>query len=199
MYMFSNYHITGHQNIPKAPYLVTINHLSYWDAPAIGSQFKDTVPTFTARKFKGTLVGVLLHVGSPIWIDQASADRQALTTALKLMQQGSPFAIAPEGTRSKSGQLLPAHEGVAFIATRANVPIVPVSVVGTNLMFKQVRPKVQVTIGKSYKLPEGRAKGDQLVAYTDRIMCAIAALMPEEYHGYYAGNPLIAEMAEKVR
>ena len=37
MHLFSNYHVTGHQNIPKAPYLVTINHQSYWDAPAIGS------------------------------------------------------------------------------------------------------------------------------------------------------------------
>src|SRR5436190_20638264 len=63
MHLFSRYHVTGLENIPKAPYLVTINHLSYWDAPAIGSQFKDTVPTFTARKFKGTFVGLLLHVG----------------------------------------------------------------------------------------------------------------------------------------
>jgi 1-acyl-sn-glycerol-3-phosphate acyltransferase len=199
MHLFSHYSVTGVENIPQKPYLVTINHQSYWDSPAITSQFKDNVPTFTARKYKGTLTGLLLHVGSPIWIDQESADKQALTTALKIMQQGIPFAIAPEGTRSKSGKLLEGHEGVAFIATRANVPIVPVAAVGTNLMFKQVRPHVSVTIGKPYKLPEGRARGDQLVAYTDRIMCAIAALMPEQYHGHYAGNPLIAEMAKVVR
>ena len=199
MHLFSRYRVTGLENIPKAPYLVTIYHLSYWDAPAIGSQFKDTVPTFTARKYKGTFTGLLLHVGSPIWIEQESADRVALTTALKIMQQGYPFAIAPEGTRSKSGELLEGHEGVAFIATRANVPIVPVAVVGTNLMFKQMRPEVSVTVGKPYTLPEGRARGDQLAAYTDRIMCAIAALMPGQYHGHYAGNPLIEEMAKVVR
>ncbi len=199
MHLFSHYRVTGLENIPKAPYLVTINHLSYWDAPAIGSQFKDTVPTFTARKYKGTLTGLLLHVGSPIWIEQESADRVALTTALKIIQQGYPFAIAPEGTRSKSGELLEGHEGVAFIATRANVPIVPVAVVGTNLMFKQIRPEVRVTVGKPYSLPEGRARGDQLGEYTSRIMCAIAALMSEQYHGYYAGNPLIGEMAKVVR
>jgi 1-acyl-sn-glycerol-3-phosphate acyltransferase len=198
MHLFSNYYVRGTENIPPAPYLVTINHLSYWDQPAISSQFKDTVPTFVARKYKGTLTGLLLHIGSPIWIEQESADRQALTTALKIMQQGSPFAIAPEGTRSKGGELLAGHEGVAFIATRANVPIVPVAIWGTNLMFKQIRPTVQVVVGKPYKLPEGRVRGDQLGVYTDRIMCAIAALMPEQYHGYYAGNPLIAEMAKVV-
>ncbi|MBI1279280.1 MAG: hypothetical protein GC179_14225 [Anaerolineaceae bacterium] len=199
MHLFSNYHVRGTENIPQAPYFVTINHVSYWDQPAISSQFKDTVPTFVARKYKGTLTGLLLHVGSPIWIEQQSADRQALTTALKIMQQGTAFAIAPEGTRSKVGELLAGHEGVAFIATRASVPIVPVAVMGTNLMFKHVRPDVNVVIGKSYKLPEGRARGDQLAEYTTRIMCAIAALMPEQYHGYYTGNPLIAEMAKVVR
>jgi len=198
MHLFSHYSVTGVENIPQKPYLVTINHQSYWDSPAITSQFKDNVPTFTARKYKGTLTGLLLHVGSPIWIDQESADKQAVTTALKIMQQGIPFAIAPEGTRSKSGKLLEGHEGVAFIATRANVPIVPVAAVGTNLMFKQMRPNVSVTIGKPYKLPEGRARGDQLVTYTEQIMCAIAALMPEQYHGFYTGNPLIAEMAKVV-
>ncbi len=198
MHLFSDYHVRGHENIPKMPYLVTTNHQAYWDAPAVGSQFKDTVPTFTARKYEGTFTGIFFYVGSPIWIDQDSPDRQALTTALKLMQQGHPFAIAPEGTRSKTGEMLPGHEGVAFLATRANVPIVPVGISGTNLMFKQLRPRVDVVIGRPYQLPEGRARGDQLAVYTDQIMCAIAALLPEKYHGHYKGNPLIAEMAKKV-
>lgn len=199
MHLCSDYHVRGLENIPKAPYLVTTNHQAYWDAPAIGSQFEDTVPTFTAKKYKGTITGLFFYSGSPIWIEQESADRQALTTALKIIQQGHSFAIAPEGRRSKLGELLPGHEGVAFLATRANIPIVPVAVWGTNLMFKQIRPTVQVVVGKPYSLPEGRARGEQLAVYTDRIMCAIAALMPERYHGHYAGNPLIAEMANLVK
>lgn len=199
MHIFSDYRVSGLKNIPKAPYLVTSNHQAYWDAPAIGSQFKDTVPTFTARKYKGTLTGLFFYSGSPIWIEQESADRQALTTALKIIQQGHSFALAPEGKRSKTGQLIEGHEGAAFIATRANVPIVPVAVWGTNLMFHQFRPTVHVVVGKPYSLPEGRARGDALADYTDRIMCGIAALMPAEYHGYYAGNPLIDEMAKLVK
>jgi len=199
MHMFSRYTVSGLENIPKPTYLVTTNHQAYWDAPAIGSQFSDTVPTFTARKYKGTLTGLFFYSGSPIWIEQESADRQALTTALKIIQQGHSFAIAPEGKRSKSGELLEGHEGVAFLATRANIPIVPVAVWGTNLMFKQLRPEVHVVVGKPYRLPEGRARGEQLTAYTERIMCALAALLPEQYHGYYAGNPLIGEMARVVR
>jgi 1-acyl-sn-glycerol-3-phosphate acyltransferase len=118
-------------------------------------------------------------------------------TALKILEGGDLFAIAPEGHRSNSG-LLPGLEGVAFVATRANVPILPVAISGTEKIFKQLRPKVQVTVGRPYRLPEGRAKGDVLVEYTERIMCAIAALLPEAYRGVYAGNPLIEEMAALV-
>jgi hypothetical protein len=70
---------------------------------------------------------------------------------------------------------------------------------GTEKLLKHPRPAVRVVIGKPYRLPEGRAKGDQLAEYTDRIMCAIAALLPEQYHGVYAGHPLIEEMRPLVR
>jgi len=66
-------------------------------------------------------------------------------------------------------------------------------------VLKRPRPRVNIKIGKPFRLPEGRAKGDQLDQYTERLMCAVAALLPEQYHGHYAGNPLIAEMAQLVR
>lgn len=198
MHLFSSYHVRGLSNIPEPPYLVASNHQAYWDAPAVGSQFTDILPAFAAKKYQGTLRGLFFYVGSPIWIEQESPDRQALSTAFKLIQAGYPFAIAPEGRRSKEGKLLPGYEGVAFLASRANLPIVPVAVWGTNLMFKQLRPHVEVVMGKPFRMPEGRVRGDELAVYTDRIMCAIAALMPEQYHGHYAGNPMIKEMEKLV-
>jgi hypothetical protein len=67
------------------------------------------------------------------------------------------------------------------------------------MVLKRPRPRVMVRIGKPFRLPEGRAKSRDLDEYTTRIMCAIAALMPEKYHGVYAGNPVIEEMAKIVR
>lgn len=194
MHLFSSYSVKGAANVPKPPFLLTFNHLAFWDAPAIGGVVNYPTPAFAAKKYKGKPVSLLFYVGSPIWIEQESPDRRALMTALKILEGGDLFAIAPEGHRSK-GSLLPGLEGVAFVATRANVPILPVAISGTENMFKQLRPKVEVSIGKPYRLPEGRAKGDVLLEYTERIMCAIAALLPESYRGVYAGNPLIDEMA----
>jgi len=53
---------------------------------------------------------------------------------------------------------------------------------------------VTVRIGRPFYLPEERVTGKELDYQTERIMCAIAALLPEQYHGIYAGNPLIEEM-----
>jgi hypothetical protein len=92
---------------------------------------------------------------------------------------------------------------------RENIPIEPPYIIISNHMSywdipvintppKHPRPNVYARFGKPFRLPEGRAKGDQLDAYTERIMCAIAALLPEQYHGVYAGNPLIEEMRQIV-
>lgn len=198
MRLFSRYRCHGRENIPKPPFLLTFNHQAFWDAPAIGAVVPYAVPAFAAKKYETRPIGLLFHVGSPIWIEQESPDRRALSRALKILEAGHLFAIAPEGTRSKQGVLLPGHEGVAFIASRSQVPVLPVGIWGTHRMFHAFRPEVHVAFGKPYRLPEGRARGGDLAELTDRIMCAIAALIPEPYHGHYAGHPLIAEMKQMV-
>jgi 1-acyl-sn-glycerol-3-phosphate acyltransferase len=197
MHLLSDYRVFGRDNVPKPPFLLTCNHLAFWDAPAIAGAVDYVMPGFSAKKYKGKLTGLLLYTGSPVWIDQDAPDRRALMTALKIIEGGDLFAIAPEGHRSK-GSLMQGQEGVAFIATRTNVPILPLAITGTEKVFKERRPQVRVTIGKPYRLPEGRAKGEQLSEYTERIMCALAALLPESYRGVYAGHPLIKEMAAIV-
>lgn len=199
MHLLSNYKVIGRENIPNPPFLATSNHLSYFDVPAVAAAMTFQITAFAAKKYKGTWMEPLFRLGGPIWVEQETADRNALMNALKILKTGKPFAIAPEGHRSRTGALIEAREGVAFIATRANVPIVPWVMWGTEKIFKHPRPQVRVWIGKPYRLPEGRAKGDALKEYTDRIMCAIAALLPEQYHGFYMGHPLIEEMAAVVR
>lgn len=197
MHLVSNYKVIGQANIPKPPFLLTFNHMSFCDAPAIAGAVDYVTPGFGAKKYKGKLKGLLFYLGSPVWIDQDAPDRRALMTALKIIEGGDLFAIAPEGRRSK-GSLMQGQEGVAFIATRTNVPILPLAITGTEKIFNERRPEVRVTIGKAYHLPEGRAKGEQLREYTERVMCALAALLPESYRGVYAGHPLIPEMAAIV-
>ncbi len=200
IYAFGSLRVIGRKNLPDYQVLITINHLSYMDVPAIASQFtiKQWPSAFSAKKYKGTFLEPFFRIGSPIWIEQNAPDRRALMHALGVIKQGYNFAIAPEGHRSHTGALIQGMEGAAFLVTRANVPILPVAVWGSERTFKLPRPRVYVHIGKPYRLPEGRARGEKLREYTERIMCALAALLPESYRGVYAGHPLIEEMANIV-
>mgnify|MGYP001203953007 FL=1 len=190
--------VQGAENVPAPPVLITTNHLSYFDIPALAPSLPPGVIGMAAEKYRGTWMEPIFRVNALIWVRQFSADRDALRKALVVLEHGAAVAIAPEGTRSKTGGLIEGRDGAAFLATRANVPILPAVVWGTEKVLRRPRPLVHVRIGRPYRLPEGRAKGPQLSEYTERIMGAIAAMMPESYHGVYPGNPLIEEMAAVV-
>lgn len=193
------YRREGVEHYPDPPFILVANHLSYFDIPAMILAAPPGIVGLAARKYKGTWMAPLFNLGGLIWVTQFSADRAALRAAQQVLEGGVHLGIAPEGTRSRTGGLGPGADGTAFLATRTGVPLVPAGIMGTEKILKHPRPQVVVRVGKPFRLPEGRAKGQELSAYTERIMCAIAAMMPESYHGVYAGNPLIEEMARIVR
>ncbi len=198
LFLFARYEVIDRHNIPAPPFLMVSNHMSFFDVPAVNYPAPYGIVGLAARKYKGTKYELLFRLYPVIWVSQFSADRAALRDAITVLKAGTSLGIAPEGTRSKVGALIQGRGGPAYIATRANVPIVPACVWGTEKVLKHPRPKVVVRYGKPFRLPEGRAKGDDLKDYTERIMCAIAALLPEQYHGYYAGHLLIEEMRRIV-
>jgi len=198
LFLFVRYEVIDRHHIPAPPFLMVSNHMSFFDVPAVNYPAACGTVGLAARKYKGTKYEPLFSLYPLIWVEQFSADRRALRDAITVLKAGVSLGIAPEGTRSKVGALIQGRGGAAFVATRADVPIVPACVWGTEKVFKRPRPKVIVRYGKPFRLPEGRAKGDDLDEYTARIMCAIAALLPEKYHGYYAGHPLIEEMRRIV-
>ena len=198
MTLVSNYKIDGRENLPEPPYIIASNHLSIFDIPAMNYPTPVGTVGMAAKKYRGRWMEPLFKLYSLIWVEQFSADTSALRDAMTVLKHGIGIAIAPEGTRSRTKQLIEARGGVAFIATRTNVPIVPGAVWGTEKVLRRPRPTVVARFGKPLQLPKGRAKGPELEAYTTQIMCAIAALLPEEYHGFYAGHPMIEEMRPKV-
>ena len=100
--------------------------------------------------------------------------------------------MAPEGTRARGEYVLQRGKvGTAYLATRANVPIVPVALTGVEKIKRDLprlrRARVTVSVGEPIHLPEsGRVERAKLDKYTDLIMGRIAALLPESYRGAYA-------------
>ncbi len=195
----SRFTVTGIEHLPPPPFILTMNHIQHPDAICLAAALPLQLYGLGAEKLRGTLMEVIFSLGAPIWIKQDTADRRALTTALRVLAAGHALAMSPEGHRSHTPGLLPGKDGAAYLATRTGVPIVPAGISGTHLVLRRLRPPVRLVIGRPFYLPQRRANAAQLRDHTEQIMCAIASLLPEAYHGVYAGNPRIAEMSRLVR
>jgi 1-acyl-sn-glycerol-3-phosphate acyltransferase len=135
-----------------------------------------------------------------IWLNRDEADVQALRAARDHLKSGGVLGIAPEGTRSRTGALIPAKTGVAYLAEKAGVPIFPAAIYGTeDAMYKILRfhrPKIYVQFGEPFIVtPFHRGeRSAALQKYTDEIMARIAAMLPPDYRGVYAGHSRLQEL-----
>jgi 1-acyl-sn-glycerol-3-phosphate acyltransferase len=120
---------------PNGSYVFVSNHLSYMDTPVVLAnipvQFR-----FLAKSglFKIPLLGTHLasagHISVPR--DDARAAVKTMTAASQVIRErGISLLIFPEGGRSPDGELAAFKEGAAYIAIRAGVPLVPISLQGT--------------------------------------------------------------------
>jgi len=137
-----------------------------------------------------------------IWIDRTKADFTAFRLAAEAIEAGRALGIAPEGTRSE-GQLLEGKSGTALLALKTGVPVLPVGIAGTetcNTAWKHLRkPHLVVRIGQplTFDPLESSTRDAKLQQYTTEIMCQIAAVLPEKYHGFYRGHSRLQQILEQ--
>ncbi|MEK6731350.1 MAG: lysophospholipid acyltransferase family protein [Pseudomonadota bacterium] len=140
-------------------YIIMSNHLSLFDIPTIFRAFSDKLTLRMMGKaelFKVPIWGWAMKKTDFISVDRGN--RKAATESLQLakikMDSGIALWIAPEGTRSRTGELLPFKKGGFMLAKRTDAIIVPVGIRGThkiippdtlNLSFNEA---VEVHIGK---------------------------------------------------
>lgn len=193
--------ITGRENIPaQGPYIIVVNHMSKADPPLLYVSFPPfKLRFFAAEKWEShPFFGPIMRWAGAIYINRGEVDRKALREAMDELAKGSIFGLAPEGTRSRVHEMIHAKDGAAYLASRSNVPILPVGVVNTDIMGANVmrlrRTHLECHIGKPFTLPElgHRPKGNELAAYTHYIMVKIAELLPPRYYGYYKDSPALA-------
>jgi 1-acyl-sn-glycerol-3-phosphate acyltransferase len=193
----------GAHNFPAAgPYIVAINHLSAFDAPVTLLIIPARTRMFGADKWRSIPIwGRLIEAMGVIWVNRGTADLDAIKSALNVLKSGGCLCVAPEGTRSPTGVMIEGKPGLAYLADRTKVPIVPVAMWGTERVgaaWKRLRrPMVKCVVGELIMLPnDGRAKGARLDELTEMIMCRIAALLPAEYRGVYADHPLLKDLLQ---
>jgi acyl transferase domain-containing protein/1-acyl-sn-glycerol-3-phosphate acyltransferase/NAD(P)-dependent dehydrogenase (short-subunit alcohol dehydrogenase family)/acyl carrier protein len=182
----------GLDRIPSAgPCLLAVNHLSMADVPLLFTLLQRRVILLAFDELRNSpiLHWFVSDLGQAIYIKQNELDEKPLNDVLTVLSAGGLVALSPEGSRSKSG-LLVGRTGVAYLATKIDVPIIPVAAWGQEKWrsrFHGVRRlPVQVRVGEPIRLPVGSTPPWLLREYTDRIMAGIASLLPSEYRGAYA-------------
>jgi 1-acyl-sn-glycerol-3-phosphate acyltransferase len=133
----------GKENIPPKDsfgYIVASNHQAYFDPAWIACPIRQKI-TFMAwgAAFEWKVVGPLISAmgAFPVHLGGAKA-LGSIKQALKFLKDGAVLVIFPEGERAfGDGQLLEFKEGVASLAIRAQVPVLPVTIKGGNRIWPQ--------------------------------------------------------------
>ncbi|MFE7241246.1 lysophospholipid acyltransferase family protein [Streptomyces sp. NPDC057582] len=207
--------IEGLEHIPEdGAAIVAGNHLSFSDhflMPAIIKRritFLAKAEYFTGPGLKGRLTAAFFRSAGQIPVDRSGKDagQAAIREGLGVLSKGELLGIYPEGTRSHDGRLYKGKVGVAVMALKARVPVVPCAMVGTFEIQPpgRVVPRIkQVTIRFGEPLDFSRYAGmeDQkaaIRAVTDEIMYAILGLSGQEYVDEYAAK-VKAEQADQAK
>jgi 1-acyl-sn-glycerol-3-phosphate acyltransferase len=206
--------VEGMENIPQSGGAILAgNHLSFCDhfvMPAILPRritFLAKAEYFTGPGLRGRLTAAFFRGVGQIPVDRSggSASRSAIAEGLKVLGRGELLGIYPEGTRSHDGRLYRGRTGVAVMALRAGVPVIPVAMVGTFELQPpgRVIPRIgRVTIRFGKPMDFGRFTGLDGQRYavrsvTDEIMYEILGLSGQEYVDRYAGE-VKAEAASRA-
>jgi 1-acyl-sn-glycerol-3-phosphate acyltransferase len=193
----------GTEHLPQeGGLIIATNHMSRADSLLLLiNPARTDITALVADKYqKYPVFNWVLRTAGVVWLDRDKADFTAFRVAADLLKSGVALGIAPEGTRSQSGELLEGKPGSVLLAQKANVPIVPVGLAGTEKFFRYIftlrRPKITIRFGPSFTIPPiDRDNRDAwLQNSTDEIMARIAVLLPPKYWGFYKDHPRVKEL-----
>jgi 1-acyl-sn-glycerol-3-phosphate acyltransferase len=201
------------EKIPRqGSLIIAANHLSNADGVLVGGWLTPALGRRIHWLGKREMVdwpilGHLARAGSVHPVDRGTADIEAFRLAQRILDEGHVMVIFPEGTRSPTGALQEAKNGLSILALRTGATILPVGVAGTDRFWPRGRfprpgGRLTLRVGEPFRL------ADILPADVDRrtakglattaIMARIAALLPPRHRGVYADAAAQLERAEQA-
>ena len=136
--LLTRFSCIGKENIPTTtPYVIAANHQTYIDGLWILSALpKDHFPKMAciagADLFTdhGLLGQIIVRVGRAIPLNRAGSPVRGLIMAKNKVTEGNILLVHPEGTRTHDGKVAELQDGAAYIALKANVPLLPIFIEG---------------------------------------------------------------------
>ncbi len=177
--------IQGAENVPKTgPLVVVSNHASYFDPPILSNCVGRPV-AFMAKEelFSIPILKQSISLYGAYPVKREKGDRAAIKAALTMLNQGWAVGIFLEGTRTPDSRIYQPKLGAALIAAKAKVPLLPVSLQGTEQILVKGKRLPQsvplvVRIGEVIPPPESTNKAE-LEAITTQCALTINQMLLE--------------------
>lgn len=195
--------VNGEENLPKKnePIIFICNHLSNIDGPTLDRVIGQYDPIYVAgQKLSGdNLTKLFIGIYRNETIKPDTPDKGAMKRIIKSLKDGESIVIFPEGTRSRSGQMIEGKRGIMLIARLSKAKIVPIAMHGNEKILPISKSgdmssesinegTININIGKPFYVRERRkneTKNDYDAKVMDEIMKSIANMLPEAYRGFY--------------
>ncbi len=176
--------IIGLENVPTdRPVLFVANHRSIFDIILAGSLITYPVGFVAKKELASTPLKIIMEEIHCLFLDREDARQglKTILTAIDYVKEGISMFIFPEGTRCKvEGTFLPFHAGSFKIATKAKVPVIPVTIVGTGDLFEDHYPRLKwVPVAIEFGEPIETADMDRNAQ--KELPDRVKALMEETY------------------
>jgi 1-acyl-sn-glycerol-3-phosphate acyltransferase len=165
-----------------------VNHASNVEPPILYSVLEDLFPRlrvlYKAELRKLPILVRAFDLAGFVPLERGNREQSlpAIERAAEALREGNSFLIFPEGTRSRTGELLPFKKGGFIMAVKGQAPVVPVAITGARDAMKKgsliIRP-VRVTVSFGTPIPTAGLTPDDREALVVRVRSAVAALLKE--------------------
>ncbi|MEU8705826.1 lysophospholipid acyltransferase family protein [Streptomyces sp. NPDC048565] len=165
MYGLFRPRVLGAWRVPASgPVILAVNHAHNLDGPMLmGTAPRPVHFLIKKEAFVGPLDPFLRGIGQ-LKVDRTTVDRNAITQALGVLDDGGALGIFPEGTRGE-GDFASLRAGLAYFAVRGGAPIVPVAVLGSTerrgrliSALPPLRSRVDVVFGDAFEAGDGSGR-----------------------------------------
>jgi 1-acyl-sn-glycerol-3-phosphate acyltransferase len=174
----------GLENIPAGTCVFASNHCSNLDPCAFVTVTPKQIALIAKKEvFRIPILSKAIRMGGLIPIDRSNRDAAAesVDQAIDSLKKGLSFCIFAEGTRSRDGRLQPFKRGAFVMAIRAQVPVVPVSLAGTQRFMRKSDWKLypgEVVVRFGPAIDGSAYTMEKRQQLTEEAHAAVAAILP---------------------
>jgi 1-acyl-sn-glycerol-3-phosphate acyltransferase len=183
---FHRLEVIGLEKIPSSgSFILASNHQSFFDPPALGCKLPRNLHYFARDSLFFWPLGFLIRNLNSIPVNRSQLDLATLKRVLKVLQQGDPLLVFPEGTRSPDGQIHSGKKGIGLLLAKSQTDVLPArirggnKVLGKGMLIPRIGRKLVVSYGPIIRFEEldpGKSDSLRYETIANRVLEAISKI-----------------------